>query len=244
MPPARTSHPAPLRAVTLRDAFWDRYTRLVRDKVLPYQWEVLNDRVPGAERSHAVENFRIAAGLAQGEFHGYVFQDSDLAKWLEAVAYRLTTDPDPALEAAVDEVIALVGQAQQPDGYLDTYYIVAQPGRRWTDERRKHELYCAGHLMEAAVAYFEATGKRVLLDIACRLAGHIRQVFGPGPGQKRVLPGFVPIWVPARTPPGQHPDQIGRPSVLMHDSHRCRVVRYWPPGGRPSGDLWSGRSWG
>ena len=193
MPPARLSLSAPLRAVTLRDAFWDRYTRLVRDKVIPYQWEALNDRVPGAERSHAVENFRIAAGLAQGEFHGYVFQDSDLAKWLEAVAYRLTTDPDPALEAAADEVIALVGQAQQPDGYLNTYYTVAQPGKRWTDERRKHELYCAGHLMEAAVAYFEATGKRALLDIVCRFAEHIRGVFGPGPGQKHGYPGHQVI---------------------------------------------------
>jgi len=84
MIPSRTSQPTPLRNVLVHDAFWDRYTGLVREKVLPYQWEALNDRVPGAEKSHAVENFRIAAGFAEGEFHGYVFQDSDLAKWLEA----------------------------------------------------------------------------------------------------------------------------------------------------------------
>ncbi|HNX31263.1 MAG TPA: glycoside hydrolase family 127 protein [Holophaga sp.] len=193
MTPSRTSRPAPLRNVDIHDAFWDRFTRLVREKVIPYQWEALNDRVPGAEKSHAIENFRIAAGLAEGKFHGYVFQDSDVAKWLEAVAYRLTTHPDPALEALADEVISIVAKTQQPDGYLDTYYLVAEPGRRWTDERRKHELYCAGHMMEAAVAYFDATGKRALLEVVCRLADHIATVFGPEPGKKHGYPGHQVI---------------------------------------------------
>jgi hypothetical protein len=193
MQPSRVTHAIPLRNILLHDEFWDRYARLIREKVIPYQWEALNDRVPGAEKSHAVENFRIAAGLSQGEFHGYVFQDSDLAKWLEAVAYRLTTHPDPALEAIADGIIDLVGKAQQSDGYLNTYYTIAQPGKRWTDERRKHELYCAGHMMEAAVAYFEATGKRLLLDIVCRFADHIETVFGRGPGQKRGYPGHQVI---------------------------------------------------
>jgi len=193
MEPARMTTPARLQEVVLQDAFWDRYARLVREKVLPYQWEALNDRVPGAEKSHAVENFRIAAGLSTGEFHGYVFQDSDLYKWVEAVAYRLTTHPDAALETVADGVIELIGKAQQPDGYLNTFFTVAQPGKRWTDERRKHELYCAGHLIEAAVAYAEATGKRTLLDIACRLVDHIAGVFGRGPGQKRGYPGHQVI---------------------------------------------------
>lgn len=193
MNPARSAPAAPLRDVVIQDEFWGRYTRLVRDKVLPYQWEALNDRVPGAEKSHAVENFRIAAGLSRGEFHGYVFQDSDLAKWLEAVAYRLTTDPDPCLEAVADEVIGIIAQAQQPDGYLNTYYTVAQPGQRWTDERRRHELYCAGHMMEAAVAYFEATGKRALLDVVRRFAEHIETVFGREPGKKHGYPGHQVI---------------------------------------------------
>lgn len=193
MHPQRTAPAIPLKDVTVQDAFWDRYVRLVHDKVIPYQWEVLNDRVPGAEKSHAVENFRIAAGLSSGAFHGYVFQDSDIYKWLEAVAYRLATRPDPAMEALADEVIALIAKAQQPDGYLDTYYIVAEPGKRWTDERRKHELYCAGHLMEAAVAYAEATGKRTLLEVACRLADHIAATFGPEPGKKHGYPGHQVI---------------------------------------------------
>jgi len=193
MEPARLLTPAPLREVVLSDAFWTRYAQLVREKVIPYQWEALNDRIPDAEKSHAIENFRIAAGLATGEFHGYVFQDSDLYKWLEAVAYRLTTHPDPSLEAQADAVIELIGKAQWPDGYLNTHFTVAQPGKRWTDERRKHELYCTGHLMEAAVAYGEATGKRSLLDIACRFADHIAAVFGPGPHQKHGYPGHQVI---------------------------------------------------
>lgn len=189
MTPHRHSKALPLSTVNVRDAFWSRYVGLVHEKVIPYQWEALNDRVPGAEKSHAIENFRIAAGLASGDFHGYVFQDSDLYKWLEAVAYRLATHPDAALEAQADAAIDLIGQAQQPDGYLNTHYTVAQPGRRWTDERRKHELYCAGHLVEAAVAYAEATGKRTLLEIACRFVDHIATVFGPEPGKKHGYPG-------------------------------------------------------
>ena len=193
MSPARTTRTPSLRDVIIRDEFWNSYTRLVHDKVLPYQWEALNDRVPGAEKSHAIENFRIAAGLSKGEYYGYVFQDSDVAKWLEAVAYRLTTDPDPALESIADGVIEIIGKAQQADGYLNTYYTVAQPGKRWTDERRRHELYCAGHMMEAAVAYFEATGKQALLEIVCRFADHIETVFGNEPGQKHGYPGHQVI---------------------------------------------------
>lgn len=189
MKPHRLAKALPLEAVNLHDAFWSRYVKLVHEKVIPYQWEALNDRVPGAEKSHAIENFRIAAGLASGDFHGYVFQDSDLYKWLEAVAYRLATHPDAALEAQADAAIALIGQAQRPDGYLNTHFTVAQPGRRWTDERRKHELYCAGHLVEAAVAYAEATGKRSLLEVACRFVDHIATVFGPESGQKHGYPG-------------------------------------------------------
>lgn len=189
MKPHRLAKALPLEAVNLHDAFWSRYVKLVHERVIPYQWEALNDRVPGAEKSHAIENFRIAAGLASGDFHGYVFQDSDLYKWLEAVAYRLATHPDAALEAQADAAIALIGQAQQSDGYLNTHYTVAQPGKRWTDERRKHELYCAGHLVEAAVAYAEATGKRALLEIACRFVDHTATVFGPAPNQKHGYPG-------------------------------------------------------
>lgn len=91
---------------------------------MPYQWKALNDDVADAEPSHAIENFRIAAGQSDGEFYGMVFQDSDVAKWLEAVGYLLAKTPDPALEETADQVIELVGAVQQPDGYLNTYFTV------------------------------------------------------------------------------------------------------------------------
>ena len=86
----RFTHPLPLKCVRISDGFWGAYQQLVMDKVIPYQWEALNDRIPGADKSGCIRNFEIAAGRAQGEHYGFVFQDSDLAKWLEAVAYALT----------------------------------------------------------------------------------------------------------------------------------------------------------
>ncbi|TMC20604.1 MAG: glycoside hydrolase family 127 protein, partial [Chloroflexi bacterium] len=103
------------------------------------------------------------------------------------------TYPDPALEAQVDEVIRLIVAAQQPDGYLNTYFTVVEPEKRWTNLRDWHELYCAGHLIEAAVAHFQATGKRVLLDALCRYADYIDTVFGTAPGKKRGYPGHEEI---------------------------------------------------
>jgi len=170
-------------AVRIRDDFWDHYSELVRKTVIPYQWEALNDRVEGAEPSYAIRNFRIAAGLEQGEFGGMVFQDSDLAKWLEAVGYSLASHPDPELERIADEAIDLIGQAQREDGYLNTYFTIKEPGKRWTNLLDAHELYCAGHMIEAAVAYYKGTGKRKLLDIVCRFADYIDSVFGPEPGK-------------------------------------------------------------
>jgi uncharacterized protein len=169
--------------VSIQDGFWAKTIDLVRNTVLPFQWEALNDRVPGAEPSHAIQNFRIAAGEAEGEHGGLVFQDSDLAKWLEAVGHSLRTSPDSELEAKADSVIDLIGKAQQPDGYLNTWFTLKEPGKRWTNLLDCHELYCAGHMMEAAVAYYEGTGKRKLLDVMCRFADHIDTVFGPEPGK-------------------------------------------------------------
>ncbi|MEO3945128.1 beta-L-arabinofuranosidase domain-containing protein [Gorillibacterium sp. CAU 1737] len=171
----------------IEDAFWSNYRSLVRDVVLPYQWEALNDRIPGAEKSYAVQNFKIAAGLEQGQFGGMVFQDSDIAKWLEAIGYVLQEQRDPELEAIADEMISILEKAQLEDGYLNTYYTLKEPGKRWTNLAECHELYVAGHFMEAAVAYYEATGKTPLLDLVCRMTDNIADVFGDGPGQ---LPGY------------------------------------------------------
>ncbi len=173
------ARPEPIgaRDITIHDAFWDRYMRLVPEKMLPYQWQALNDLVPDAEPSHCIENLRIAAGEAQGHFHGFVFQDTDIAKWLEAAAYTLAWRPDPALEALADQAIELIGRAQEPDGYLDTYFTIEAPKSKFRNLRYGHELYTAGHMTEAAVAYYQVTGKRRFLDIMCRTADLICRVF-------------------------------------------------------------------
>lgn len=129
------------------------------DVVIPYQKQILEDAIPDAEKSHAIENFRIAAGEQKGEFYGMVFQDSDVAKWLEAVAYSLAIHPDEKLEREALDLIALVGRAQEPDGYLNTYFTVKEPEHKWQNLQECHEPYCAGHMLEAAVGWYEATGK-------------------------------------------------------------------------------------
>ena len=181
------------KRVGINDDFWGRYIGLIKNVVIPYQWDALNDRIPNAELSHVIENFKIAAGLSQGEFYGNVFQDSDLAKWLEAVGFNLAVNPNPELEKRADEIIDIIAKAQQDDGYLNTYFTIKEPNKKWTNLRDCHELYCAGHMMEAAVAYFEATGKHKLLDVVCRFADHINAVFGTEPGKKRGYPGHPEI---------------------------------------------------
>jgi len=183
----------PIRNVTIDDSFWAKRQKLVRETVIPYQWDALNDAIPDAEPSHTVENFRIAAGELKADYYGQVFQDSDLAKWLEAAGYALSMKRDEKLEAIADGVIDLLERAQQKDGYLNTYFTVAKPGKKWTNLRDDHELYCAGHLIEAAVAYFEATGKRKFLDVMCRYADHMADVFGTKPGQIRGYDGHPEI---------------------------------------------------
>jgi len=179
--------------VKINDPFWSKYDALVRDVVIPYQRDVLNDNVADAEPSSAIRNFRIAAGEEVGEYYGMVFQDSDVAKWLEAVAYSLENHPNPELEKEADEIIDLIGRAQQPDGYLNTYFIINGLDKRWTNLHECHELYCAGHMIEAAVAYYEATGKRKLLDIVCKFADHMDSVFGPEEGKIKGYPGHQEI---------------------------------------------------
>ena len=122
-----------------------------------------------------------------------MFWDSDVAKVIETAAYVLYRRKNAALEERVDSIVEMFCKLQQPDGYLNSWFIRMQPGQRWTNLRDCHELYCAGHLMEAAVAYFQATGKRKLLDAMCRYADHIERTFGPGPGQKHGYCGHEEI---------------------------------------------------
>lgn len=187
----KTANAVAVKQVKIKDGFWTEIQNRIIDVVIPFQEKVLNDEVPGVAKSHAIENFRIAAGVSEGEFYGMVFQDSDVAKWLEGVAYSLAVKPDEALEKRADEIIAIIEKAQQPDGYLDTYFIVKEPERRWQNLQECHELYCAGHMMEAAVAYYEATGKDRLLHVAEKLADHIIGRFGEG--KERGIPGHQEI---------------------------------------------------
>ncbi len=182
-----------LPKIRFERGFLAERAKLVRDVVIPYQWEALNDRIPGAERSATVHNFQVAAGEKEGEFYGLWFQDSDLAKWLEAASYRLATHPDPKLEAEVDGIIATIAKAQEPDGYLDTYIQLTAPDKKWTNLFEWHELYIAGHFIEAGVAHFEATGKRNLLDVVCKLADMIERVFGLQEGQMHGYPGHEEV---------------------------------------------------
>ena len=117
------------------------------------------------------------------------FWDSDLAKWIEAAAYDLAIAPNPETEAVIDGLVALMEAAQLPDGYLNSFYQQVCPEKRWTNLRDMHELYCAGHLIEAAVAYFQATGKRAFLDVMSRYADCIDGTFGPEAGKRRGYPG-------------------------------------------------------
>jgi DUF1680 family protein len=186
-------HSINLQKINIKDAFWSKHVKLVKDVIIPYQWEAMNDLIPDAEPSHCLENFAIAAGRKEGEFYGAVFQDTDIAKWLEAVGFTLAAYDDPQLEKTADEVIGLIAEAQQEDGYLDTYFIIKEPDKRWHNLCEGHELYTAGHMMEAAVAYYQGTGKRKFLDVVQKLADLICDVFGTEEGKIHGYPGHQEV---------------------------------------------------
>ncbi|WP_240468702.1 beta-L-arabinofuranosidase domain-containing protein [Gracilibacillus sp. YIM 98692] len=185
--------PINLKNVKLDDAFWNPWQKLVKEAIIPYQWDALNDRIPGAEPSRTIQNFEIAAGKSSGTHYGMVFQDSDLYKWMETVAYSLANQRDEKWEKIFDDVVALIEEAQENDGYLNTYFSVNHPDQKWTNLKNDHELYCAGHLIEAAVAYYEATGKKRIIDVVSRLVDHIQTVLGDKQGKKRGYPGHPEI---------------------------------------------------
>lgn len=164
------------------EGFIRRYQKLIKDEVIPYQYQVLCDKAEGAEKSHVIANFVNAGKALKGEdvgdgFYGMVFQDSDAAKWLEAVAYSLMVYPDSELEATADKLIEIIGEAQDSDGYLNTRFTVSDREKRWANLREGHELYCSGHMMEAACAYYEATKKDKLLKIMMKNAECIYKRF-------------------------------------------------------------------
>ena len=180
---SRLSKPA-VRDVKLAGPLWGYYGDLLKNTVAPYQLDVHEGKCPGFEGAKYIRNFRIAAGLEQGEHCGLVFCDSDLSKVMEFVAYVIEANGgDAYLEQRMDELVEIIAKAQMDDGYCVTYFINNDIKKRWTNLLECHELYSAGHLIEAAVAYFNATGKRKYLDVAIRFADHIDSVIGPEEGK-------------------------------------------------------------
>ena len=161
------------RGVVIRDGLLADRQRVNREVTLLRGAEEL-------ERAGTLDNLRIAAGRASGERRGMVFSDSDVYKWLEAIAWELGREPSAELERFARETTELVAAAQEPDGYLNTWCQVVDPAWRWTDLEMGHELYCAGHLLQAGVAFARTTGDTTLLSVARRFADLIDQVFSPG----------------------------------------------------------------
>lgn len=169
----------PFTQVKITGGFWAQRQQANRDKTV---WANLDQ----CEQTGRNANFDLAAAKTRGQeikpeqFNGYFFNDSDVYKAIEGASYILATNPDPKLDAALDGLIARIAAAQQPDGYLNTYYTIVEGlNKRFTDLKNKHELYCAGHLIEAGVAHKAATGKAALFDIAVRYADLLDATFGP-----------------------------------------------------------------
>ncbi|MCU0960330.1 MAG: glycoside hydrolase family 127 protein, partial [Pirellulaceae bacterium] len=193
-PPAlRSLEPVKFSDVTIDSPFWSPRLEVNRTVSIPHNLDT-------CEATGRIDNFRHAAGVpARAPFQGHIFHDSDVYKVLEGVAYSLHTHPDPALQARLDDIINLIVASQQPDGYLNTWFTVAEPQKRLQDLGGAHEMYCAGHLIEAAVAHYHATGSRTFLDVACRLADYLDSVFGPGKrygieGHPEIELALVRLW--------------------------------------------------
>ncbi len=158
------------RQVRIKDEYWSPRLAVNAQNAIFHQWEQL-------EATRCIDNFRIAAGEKDGFREGWFFADSDAYKWLDAASRILAVQADPALATLMDTLIALLARAQMDDGYLFTYNQIHFPGQRWVNLQIEHELYCHGHLIEAGVSHYEATGRRDLFDICIKAADLLVQDF-------------------------------------------------------------------
>ena len=172
--------PIPLSDSRITGGFWKARQDIARDVSIPATYVQLSS-------TGRIDAFKLAWKPGMPAIP-HVFWDSDVAKWVETVAYSLVTKPDPVLANQLDDLVALIVSSQQPDGYLNTHFTVVEPHMRFKNLRDWHEMYCAGHLMEAAVAHFQATGKRNFLDAMARYADLLDNTFGPRDQGK--LPGY------------------------------------------------------
>jgi len=192
----------PFDKVTVTGGLWRERMEVNRQMSLPHVWGRCEHSIKGdGKESKRLDNFRKVAGEISGDFTGTYFNDSDVYKIIEGTAYSLQNHPDAELEAYTDKVIDAIAGAQWADGYLYTFYSLPErrPQARWTNVGSMHELYCAGHLFEGAVAYYQATGKRKLLDVAIRFADLICDTFGPGklphpPGHQEIELALVKLY--------------------------------------------------
>ncbi|HWI12085.1 MAG TPA: beta-L-arabinofuranosidase domain-containing protein, partial [Burkholderiaceae bacterium] len=201
MPDTRTGsrdRAVPFTSVNFDDAFWAPRQRAVRETTIPFLYgqcekagmiDALDVRSPPGPLPIAFQQTPIGTKPATP----VMYWDSDLGKWIEAASYALATRRDAELEALIDDVVARIEAAQEPDGYFNTYFQRREPGKKWTNLRDWHELYCAGHLIEGAVAYAAATGKTQLLAVIKRYVALIDRLFGPRAGQKRGYCGHEEI---------------------------------------------------
>jgi DUF1680 family protein len=162
----------PAGSVSLTGGLWARRQSVNRETSLRHGYRTLR-------QVGNFHNLRLAAGLAEGEYQGPMYMDSDLYKWLEALAWELARGPDDELQHMIDLTIELIAAAQADDGYIDSYFQVVEPDNRWSNLKDGHELYCAGHLIQAAVAHRRVVGDSRLLHVACRFADYVGSVFGP-----------------------------------------------------------------
>jgi DUF1680 family protein len=184
--------PVPVGATRLEDDFWAPRLELLREATLPLQHRLL-------EETGRMFNFRRASGRAEGEFSGFYFNDSDVYKWLEAMGFALAYSPDECLRGMAQGVVKEISAAQDAEGYLDTYFALNKKAERWRNLRDLHELYCAGHLIQAAVAFYRATENRELLDAATSFADNIASIFGPSkqpgtPGHPEIEMALVELY--------------------------------------------------
>ena len=186
--PSAQLRTVPIRAVTIQGGFWGKRREVALTKSLPSIQKLL-------EANGYVDNFRRLAEGKKVERRGPVFTDTDLYKWLEAVGNFLQSGDHPELRAEADRYVNLILKVQQPNGYLNTYWVGDKAKDRLTPESMDggHELYCLGHLSQAAVAYYRATGDRRLLEAALKFADYLAKNFGPEPDKRPLLAGHPEV---------------------------------------------------
>lgn len=196
--------PSKIKKVKITSAFWKRYQQLIINKAIPFQWKMISDKEKpkvtsktaaggASEQSNALNNLKIAAGLKKGHHHGMIFQDTDVYKWLETVAYILGEYPDEKLKVLADKVVDLIGDAQDKDGYLSTRYQIDTPKLKFKQLQQSHELYSMGHYIEAGVAYYQNTGNQKALNTAIKMANCIDSNFGQTDGKLHGYDGHPEI---------------------------------------------------